>query len=175
MASGKKAKQEESRAVVPAEERAAALASERQQAHIKQVVIGESALAATVAEGIIKPLLANYSGDVTKLMMGELLEDIKPASMVERMMAEQMMLTHVQVQALYRKASQAGDYDRIEQILGLVSKMQGEFRKTAKALGEWRTPVQPIIHARQANVANGPQQVINNPPAVANELGGNDA
>ncbi|MNL58864.1 hypothetical protein D3C87_1825410 [compost metagenome] len=67
--------------------------------------------------------------------------------------------------------------DQKDKAFGLVVKMQGEFRKTAAALKEWRAPVRQFIVAQQANIAH--QQVVNQAgqqiQPMTNEVGSNDA
>lgn len=151
----------------------AAVPEQERVAFIRQAVLDKGVVASSVVGEILKPLAAEHSADLAKAMMASMLDDLKPTSALERVLIEQMILNHAQSMRLQRLAYKAERYEHIEQMVNLAAKMQGELRKTMKALKDWRTPVQPVIHAKQANVAH--QQIINNPPEPTNEVGGNDA
>lgn len=95
-------------------------------------------------------------------LMDDLMADVKPATAIERMLVEQMLVTHAQALNMHRMAHNCNTYEQTERLINLASKMQSEFRKTALALREMRQPPRPIINAQQANIANN--QIVN-PPA----------
>jgi hypothetical protein len=64
-----------------------------------------------------------------------------------RLMCEQMGVIHAQVMDLNRMAKRMEYLDQKEKVFGLVVKMQGELRKTAAALKEWRAPIRQFIVA----------------------------
>lgn len=63
-----------------------------------------------------------------------------------------------------RSALNMGEYlDAAERYMRLALKAQGQCRATLETLAAIKNP--PIVYARQANIAHGPQQV-NNAPAI---------
>jgi hypothetical protein len=66
-----------------------------------------------------------------------------------------------------RAASNMGEYmNAMERYLRLALKAQSQCRATLETLATIKNP--PVIYAKQANIANGPQQVNNGtPPAHA--------
>lgn len=113
-----------------------------------------------------------YGKAIGAELVAATVRDVAPTSMIERMLAEQLAVTHAQVLDLHRMAKKAEYYDQKERIFGVVAKMQGEFRKTVGALRDLRQPPRPIIVAQQANIAQ--QQIVNGPQST-NEVGTNDA
>ena len=64
-----------------------------------------------------------------------------------------------------RSALNMGEYlDAADRYSGLALKTQGQCRATLDALATVENP--PVLFARQANIANGPQQVNNAAPAA---------
>lgn len=67
-----------------------------------------------------------------------------------------------------RSALNMGEYiNAAERYLRLALKAQSQCRATLEALAAIKNP--PVIYAKQANIANGPQQVNNGTPARARE------
>jgi hypothetical protein len=58
--------------------------------------------------------------------------------------------------------------DAVERLLRLAFKAQSQSRGTAETLGNLRNP--PMVIARQANIAHGPQQVNNGEPTRTREF-----
>ncbi len=62
-----------------------------------------------------------------------------------------------------RAATNAGEYlDATDRYMRLALKAQAQCRATLETLAKIKNP--PTLFAQQANIAHGPQQVINNPP-----------
>ena len=72
------------------------------------------------------------------------------------------MFTH-----LATLAAQAEYVDHLERYMRLALKAQGQCRATLETLATVKNP--PMVFARQANIAQGLQQVNNNPPANRDE------
>ena len=61
---------------------------------------------------------------------------------------------------VYRSAVNLGEYvDAAERFMRLALKAQSQCRATLETLGALKNP--PVVYARQANIAHGPQQVNN--------------
>lgn len=107
----------------------------------------EPLIKASIPSGLIGgsiaalPLEGGWAQSAGIDLVKEIIRDVKPTSAIERMMCEQMAVIHAQVMDLNRMAKRMEYLDQKEKAFGLVVKMQGEFRKTAAALKEWRAPV----------------------------------
>lgn len=79
----------------------------------------------------------------------------------ERMlMAQAVTLNAVFTELARRSAVNMGQYmDATERYMRLALKAQGQCRATLETLAAIKNP--PVVFARQANIANGPQQVNN--------------
>jgi len=62
---------------------------------------------------------------------------------------------------LARKAAGAEYLEQLDRYLRLALRAQAQCARTLEVLGELKNP-QPVTFVRQANVAHGPQQVVNN-------------
>lgn len=70
---------------------------------------------------------------------------------------------------LAKHASRNADrIDHLERLLRLAFKAQGQCRATLETLAAIKNP--PMVYAKQANIANGPQQVNNGMPSLAREI-----
>lgn len=129
------------------------------QNQVRALVVEGGLIGATVAGGILKPMMHD---DERQLVVNELmaaaLEDFKPQSAAERMLVEQLVVTHVQLMRAQRRTGNADAYPHIEVSSRIASRLQDDFRKTLAALRDWNAPPRAVIHAQQANVAH--QQVI---------------
>ena len=81
---------------------------------------------------------------------------------VEAMLTAQTITLNSMFAHLARCAHLCKDMDRLEQYSRLAFKAQSQCRATAETLAVFKNP--PTVFARQANIANGPQQVNNGPP-----------
>lgn len=89
--------------------------------------------------------------------------------------AENLLMTQAQtLDAIFnelarRAAGNMGEYiNAMDRYLRLALKAQSQCRATLETLATIKNP--PVIYAKQANIANGPQQVNNGtPPAPARE------
>lgn len=84
---------------------------------------------------------------------------------------EEMLISQAHtLQAIFNnlavRAAGSDDLTKMEAFLRLAMKAQGQCRATIKAIGDLKNP-QPVAFVRQANIANGPQQ-INNGPTTQN-------
>lgn len=99
-------------------------------------------------------------------MMLQAFKDLQPTSQIERMLIEQMVMTHAQViMANHRATGDKMADDRREKALAITSRLMMDFRKTAMTLKEWRAPVRQFIVAQQVNQAG--HQTISGPGAVS--------
>lgn len=138
---------------------------------------------AEIAEGITSGatqaslVLEQFSGD-DEVDMYEILKPLKAvvervksgnlADMEEMLVAQALALQGVfTLLAANAHPNEAG-MQKCQQLLTLALKAQAQCRATVQALGELKFPRQTVF-AKQANVANGPQQVNNgtNSPARA--------
>jgi hypothetical protein len=62
------------------------------------------------------------------------------------------------------------NFDVAERLLRLAYRAQSQARATVETLGVLKNP--PMVFAKQANIANGPQQVNNDGPRARDELPG---
>lgn len=85
----------------------------------------------------------------------------------EQMLTAQAIALNAVFGEMCRRASlNMGDYlDASERYMRLALKAQGQCRATLETLAAIKNP--PIVYAKQANIANGPQQVNNGPGAFA--------
>lgn len=101
-------------------------------------------------------------------MMCQAFMDLQPSSQLERMLIEQMVMTHAQViMANHRATGDKMADERRAEALAVTSRLMMDFRKTAMALKEWRAPVRQFIVAQQVNQAG--HQTINGPGAVSED------
>jgi hypothetical protein len=113
-------------------------------------------LGVQVLNKLMKPV-AYADPDVTPIelasaVMDTLLADFAPRNAAEKMLVEQLAVTHVQLLALHGKLASASDQHQLERLAIATSRLQADFRKTLAALQTWRSPM-PNIHAQQLNLA----------------------
>ena len=121
--------------------------------------VNAGVLGLNVGVALLKSLV--QEGDdvpVALALMDAAFTDFKPKNAAERMLVEQLVVTHLQVLRAHRRLGGVDNFDRLEQCANITSKLQADFRKTLMALKEWNAPPRAVIHTQQANVAN--QQVI---------------
>lgn len=130
-----------------------------------------------ILEGIVKNDPNVDSFDISTRLMKQAMDDFSPKSAAERMLVEQLVVTHSQLLNIQKLTCRTDQYDRIEQMAAVASRLQADFRKTLLALKEWKAPPKSFIVAQQANIAN--QQVVTQNPektnTTTNELGTNHA
>lgn len=83
-------------------------------------------------------------------------------SQAERMLnAQAVALNSIFGELARRSSLNMGEYlDASERYMRLALKAQGQCRATLETLAAIKNP--PVVFARQANISNGPQQVVNN-------------
>lgn len=103
----------------------------------------------------------------------QLVADLAPKTAAERMLVEQLLVTHAQLLNAHRLIPGANTWDAMEKAASIASRLAADFRKTLLTLKEWRAPVRQFVVAQQANIAQ--QQVIQNSEknSGANEQTGN--
>ncbi|WP_244097716.1 hypothetical protein [Burkholderia anthina] len=89
---------------------------------------------------------------------------------LEAMLTTQANTLDLMFNTLALKSAQCDHMVKMESYLRLALKAQSQCRSTVEALAEIKNP-RPVAFVRQANIANGPQQVNNGsgPPAHARE------
>lgn len=83
---------------------------------------------------------------------------------VERMLFGQAMTLQTIFTALSRRAANADQLPQFQSAMSMAFKAQAQCRATLEALAEIKNP-RAVAFVRQANIANGPQQVNNGMPA----------
>jgi hypothetical protein len=113
----------------------------------------------------IRALTVNISKRVDKVQEGSLKGP-------EAMLFGQAMTLQAIFTSLSRRAAMnAGEYiDATDKYLRLALKAQSQCRATLETLAAIKNP--PVIYAKQANFANGPQQVNNSIPAQSRAQAG---
>ncbi|VTU35474.1 hypothetical protein [Variovorax sp. RA8] len=136
--------------------------------------VGRIASDPAVNAGSVMQSFGNHLGDEVSLMsMIDVIQSttqrVKDGDLsdLEAMLVSQATALQTIFTNLARRA-QAQQYQRnLEAFLGLALKAQAQSRATISALVDLKYPRTTVI-AKQANVANGPQQVNNGLPTAAN-------
>lgn len=102
-----------------------------------------------LSQGLLKRMDAVTDGDLTG---------------VERMLYGQAMTLQTIFTALSRRAANAEQLPQFQSAMSMAFKAQAQCRTTLEALAEIKNP-RAVAFVRQANIANGPQQVNNGTPA----------
>lgn len=83
-------------------------------------------------------------------------------SQIEAVLVAQIMSLNSIFTRTASLANASQGADRSAALMQLALKAQANCRATVQALADLKFPRQPAVFARQANVAQGPQQVVNN-------------
>jgi|GEM_PF-1639634 len=111
--------------------------------------------------------LEQYAGAGGELKLADLMAEMKKKgdavvggdlTLIERMLVSQAITLDVMFHNLAQRAHRQESFKGIEVLMRLGLKAQAQARSTAEALALVKNPM-PYI--RQANIANGPQQVNN--------------
>lgn len=86
-------------------------------------------------------------------------------NVVEALLFDQAMALQAIFTNLSIEAASSGHLSKMEPMLRLALKAQSQSRATLETLAMIKSP--PVVYARQANIANGPQQVNNGPAPTA--------
>jgi hypothetical protein len=149
------------------------------QVSVPTVGTGTSSGAATVAEQQAQLLKthaypafmasvvgASFAGLVESARYVAFLDQVmhdagNPSDPIERMLVEQLSLSHLHIGLLHTKAATSRTADVAKTYLSAANRMQAEFRRDALALKELRSPnrTKSFTVVKQANVAAGDQQV----------------
>lgn len=135
------------------------LANESDQANAN-FWLDPATAAASVIAPFSKPSIPDINSDalVTKLH-----ESMKPDAYKEQSLAMlygQAMALQAIFVGLSRGAAKHDSLQSHESFMKLALKAQNQCRMTLESLATVQNP--PVIYAKQANFANGPQQVVNN-------------
>ena len=107
--------------------------------------------------------------DLTEVMLALTLEARRVRSgdlgRLEEMLAAQAVVLNAMFTKLAYQTSQMTIVDQIDRFTRLGLKAQGQCRATVETLALMKNPPSGAVFARQANIANGPQQVNNGPQA----------
>ena len=121
--------------------------------------------------------LMEYSKDFGELSITTLVDDLGrqcertsggDLSQAESILTAQAQALDAIFHSLARKAKRAERLDQLDTHLRLALKAQAQCRATLEALVAIKNP-QPVAFVRQANIANGPQQVNNGANASRQE------
>jgi hypothetical protein len=118
---------------------------------------------AMTARAFLNPSQPNLS--ITELVAsvkahGEKANGNDLAAAEQMLMAQAIALNSIFAEMARRSALNMGDYlDATDRYMRLALKAQGQCRATLETLAAIKNP--PVVFARQANIAHGPQQVNN--------------
>lgn len=123
------------------------------------ILVTQSALSAVT--------LKQYAGGGDTLKMNDLLAEMQKKgdavvggdlTMIERMLVSQAITLDAMFHNLAQRSHRQESFKGIEVLMRLGLKAQAQARSTAEALALLKNP---MLYIRQANIANGPQQVNN--------------
>ena len=142
-----------------------------QKSETRLATAPEILLSATVQNAVAMDAWGKFAGegDLTALIKGsrERLEKVQDGDMrsVESMLYGQAMtLQTIFTNLARRSAMNAGEYmNATDTYLRLALKAQAQCRSTLETLAEIKNP-RSVSFVKQANIANGPQQVNNSTP-----------
>ena len=126
----------------------------------------ELVLSPTIQSAVAIEAWSKYAGTVDLAdLVDDLRERIKKVQggdmqPVEAMLYGQAMTLETIFTSLARRATSQEYLKQIQTFLGLALKAQAQCRATLEALAEIKNP-RPVAFVKQANIANGPQQVNN--------------
>jgi len=126
----------------------------------------ELVLSPTIQSAVAIEAWSKYAGtvDLSGLVddLRERVEKVQGGDMrpVEAMLYGQAMTLETIFTNLARRAASQEYLKQFQAYLGLALKAQAQCRSTLEALAEIKNP-RPISFVKQANIANGPQQVNN--------------
>jgi hypothetical protein len=133
---------------------------ERQLADIAlDPLFGGAALSTTFTKDTFgeTDLVATYAGLVDR---AKAIRDNKLGSVEDMLTAQAAALNAMFLELARRSGANMGEYmQAAETYMRLALKAQAQCRATLETLATIKNP--PVVYARQANIANGPQQVNN--------------
>jgi hypothetical protein len=106
-----------------------------------------------------------------RVLLENFLKQVNPQGPLERMMAEQLLMSHHVIGQLYVKAMNATDVDVANKYFGAAARMMSEHRQTTVALRSSQTSVKGVTSTPVAPVASTaakPTPVPSDPPANGN-------
>ena len=132
---------------------------------IAMVATSASATAATVSVEYSRATFGELSLTDTMAVLSETVQGVRKGNLgeVEGLLIAQAVALNSIFTDLSLRAARAEYVDTMECYLRLGLRAQGQCRATLETLAAIKNP--PLVVARQANIANGPQQVNNGPAA----------
>lgn len=160
--------------------RSAPTASQTRSRNHVAVVEREETRSQVLAKVATGPVLSaatlrQYSGAGDALELIDLLIEMRKAGdeavagdlgRVERMLTNQLLTLDLLFNDLAQRSGRQDSFKGIEVLMRLALKAQAQFRATAETLSIIKNPM-PYI--KQANIAQGPQQVNNGQPSASAE------
>ena len=136
------------------------VSKERQLADLAlDPLFGGAALSTTFTKGTFgaTDLTATYEGLIDR---AKAVRNNKLGSAEDMLTAQAAALNAIFLELARRSGSNMGEYiQAAETYMRLALKAQAQCRATLETLANIKNP--PVVYARQANIANGPQQVNN--------------
>lgn len=135
------------------------------------IQIAKTFMGAEAAPAMVAMNYNKDSGLDINAMMGELRGQHQALDAGDMSLAEHMLLSQsIALQAMFAdlatRAKLQTTFEGLQCLTGLALRAQSNCRATLLALGELKYPKQATF-VRQANIANGPQQINNAEPARA--------
>lgn len=129
--------------------------------HASAMAVSSSANAAAVVDSFAKAAFGEQDINELVSLLSKSMTDLNGGKMnrVENMLLGQAHALQSIFVSLARRASRQEYLKQYETYLRLSLKAQSQCRATLETLAAIKNP--PIVYARQANIANGPQQVNN--------------
>lgn len=148
-----------------------------QQQELVERVVHKGHLGSTIAFKMLEPIVGESGRAIADSLMESLMAELDPGSVVERLLAEQLLLLHVQsLMVSLRMANMRGNsLDDLDKLSIMTGRLQTEFRKHLVTAKTWRLQDRPLIVSHQTNI--GGQQIIQqtNAAGATNEVGAKDA
>jgi orotate phosphoribosyltransferase len=136
---------------------------------LARVALDPVAGAAAVANAFSKPLFGKTEvTDSYEVLVERALavRGNKLASVEDMLTAQAAALNAIFLELARRSGANLGEYiDTADRYMRLALKAQGQCRATLETLAAIKNP--PVVYAKQANIAAGPQQVNNGPAPLA--------
>lgn len=132
---------------------------------VRAEIIGAAAMEpynkAMFPDADINGLMVELKASIKEVQSGDM-------AGMEAMLVAQAQALQTMFVSLLRKGNAQQYLEQFKTYTGLALKAQAQSRATIQALAELKYPRQ-IVVTKQANIANGPQQVNNGTPAHAGE------
>lgn len=158
------AKPEEDKTNVLQVTRRPEVSEQRQMADLATDGIASNAITARTFLGTSQPSLSITEMVNSLKDHGQRVNGNDLAAAEQMLMAQSVALNAIFAEMARRSAINMGEYlDASERYMRLALKAQGQCRATVETLAAIKNP--PVVYAKQANFASGPQQVNNGVPS----------